>query len=334
VFAQQQFTGTNPTTITIATDPWIQRFLKVARQDGLSEMVKLLVEDPQSFYVQDNSYFRAAMRVDPQDALTSKDGKRHGCASVSLYRLESTGVLHPIAIVIDYRGDMQSSATIFNRRSDSTHDKDHEETDWPWRYAKMCAQSSDWLRHEVTIHLTNTHLIEEAIIVSAHRTLPPNHIIFRLMKDHWATTISVNHGARDTLIPFVIAQLAGVPAEGIVSFLNAAYGSFDWTGLYIPNDLNKRGFPMESLKPDSKFKNYTYGRNMALMWPAIRKFVSSVVTEEYHGSDADVKADAHLAAFCLEMRDQGRVTSFPQVQTLNELIDMVCVAGSCRKAVC
>jgi hypothetical protein len=323
-FAQQQFTGTNPTTLTVASGAWIQRFLKAARDDDLPEVAKLLEDDPQSFYVQDNSYFRGAMRLNPKDALKSDDGKRHGCASVSLYRLEPTGVLHPHAIVIDYRGDMQSSVTIFNRRNNSTRNKKYEETDWPWRYAKMCAQSSDWLRHEVTIHLTNTHLIEEAVIVSAHRTLPPDHIVFRLMKDHWATTISVNQGARATLIPAVILPLSGVSGANLVSFLNTAYDSFDWTGLYIPNDLNKRGFPMESLEHDPKFHNYAYGRNMALMWPAIRKFVSAVVTKEYQGRSVNVAADAHLAAFCAEMRDGARISTFPQVQTLDELIDMVC----------
>jgi hypothetical protein len=323
-FAQQQFTGTNPTTLTVASGAWIQRFLKEAEDHVVPEVATLLDADPQSFYVQDNSYFRGAMRLNAKAELKSDDGKRYACASVSLFRLESTGVLHPIAIVIDYRGDMQSSVTIFNRRTNSTRSSKFEETDWPWRYAKMCAQSSDWLRHEVTIHLTNTHLIEEAVIISAHRTLPPDHVVFRLMKDHWATTLSVNNGARAQLVPGVILPLSGISGENLVFFLNTAYDSFDWTGLYIPNDLNKRGFPMEALEHDPKFRNYAYGRNMALMWPVIRKFVSAVVMKEYHGRNSEVTADAHLAAFCAEMRDGARVSSFPQVKTLDELVDMVC----------
>jgi hypothetical protein len=244
-----------------------------------------------------------------------------------LFRLEDDGMLHPIAIVLDYKGDMASSVTIFNRRFRSTDSKANEETDWPWRYAKMCAQSSDWLRHEVTIHLTNTHLVEEAVIVAAHRTLPPDHVVFKLLKDHWTTTLSVNFGARQTLVPLVIAPLAGVQLKHLTTFLNHAYETFDWAGLYVPNDLAKRGFPPKALEHDPKFRNYAYGRNMALMWPAIRKFVASVVSQEYMGRDAHVRADAHLAAFCAEMRVSARIASFPEVKTLDELIDMVSGGG-------
>jgi hypothetical protein len=228
-----------------------------------------------------------------------------------------------MAIIIDYRGDMESSVTIFNRRIRATDSTRYEERDWPWRYAKMCAQSSDWLRHEVTIHLTNTHLIEEAVIVSAHRTLRPDHPVFQVMKEHWATTLSVNWGARATLIPGVILPLAGIGGPQMVQFLNHAYESFDWKSLYIPHDLNSRGFPMLALEHDPKFRNYVYGRNMSLMWPVLRKFVASHISKAYEGRDSNVVADAELSAFCAEMRGAARITSFPDVKTVEDLIDMV-----------
>lgn len=233
-------------------------------------------------------------------------------------------MLHPVAIIIDYRGDMSSSVTIFNRRIYSSDGTAYEETEWPWRYAKMCAQSSDWLRHEVTIHLTNTHLIEEAVIVSAHRTLRPDHPVFQIMKEHWATTLSVNFGARMTLLPGVILPLAGIGAPELVQFTNHAYESFDWESLYIPNDLNSRGFPMLSLEHNPKYKDYAYGRNMALMWSVLRKFVASHISKSYEGSDSKVAEDAELSAFCAEMRGAARINSFPEVKTVEELIDMVC----------
>jgi hypothetical protein len=243
-------------------------------------------------------------------------------------------MLHPVAIIIDYRGDMESSVTIFNERIISTAPTKGEERNWPWRYAKMCAQSSDWLRHEVTIHLTNTHLIEEAVIVAAHRTLSPKHPIFQLMKEHWGTTLSVNFGARMTLIPAVILPLSGVSPPQLVDFLKHAYHSFDWKALYIPNDLNGRGFPMQSLEHDPKFRDYAYGRNMALMWPVLRKFVASNISRAYEGRDSKVAADAQLAAFCAEMRGAARISSFPEVKTVDELIDMVCpTLWECSKLV-
>lgn len=248
---------------------------------------------------------------------------RYGCASVSLFRLESDGILHPVAIVIDYRGDMPSSVTIFNRRLHSSDSTAQEESDWPWRYAKMCAQSSDWFRHEVTIHLTNAHLVEEAIIVAGHRTLSPDHPVFQLMKDHWSTTIGVNNAARTTLIPGIIIPLAGVGAPQLVQFLNHAYESFDWTNLYVPNDLERRGFPMRSLEYDPKFRDYAYGRNMAMMWPVLRKFVAFHINKAYEGHDSKVAADPELSNFCAEMRGAARLAAFPEVKTIDSLIDMV-----------
>jgi hypothetical protein len=70
-FAQQQFTGTNPTTITIASGAWISRFQLTALREGHNEIADLLQKDAGSFYVQDNSYFRAAMRLNADVELKS-----------------------------------------------------------------------------------------------------------------------------------------------------------------------------------------------------------------------------------------------------------------------
>jgi hypothetical protein len=71
VFAQQHFTGTNPTTIGIASGAWIQRFMQETEEHCVPEVARLLREDAQSFYVQDNSYFRASMRLNADVELKS-----------------------------------------------------------------------------------------------------------------------------------------------------------------------------------------------------------------------------------------------------------------------
>ncbi|KAG8761312.1 hypothetical protein FRC12_009426 [Ceratobasidium sp. 428] len=260
-----------------------------------------------------------------KDAQIACGKDRYGAAPVALFHLADNGHLHPLAIVIDYKGSMAASIVIFNKRSTPSDDLAKEAQDWPWRYAKTCVQSADWLRHEVTIHLVNTHLVEEATIVAAHRTLPPHHIVFQVLQKHWETTLPLNRGARDELVPKVITKLAGVGPTELTKFLNHAYETFDWTRLFIPNDLENRGFPLADIEKSPKFHNYAYGRNMALMWSAIRSFVARIIELCYPGGDEHVAADTYLQAFSEEMRSSqgGNMSSFPEIKTLGGLIDTV-----------
>ncbi|KIJ29020.1 hypothetical protein M422DRAFT_61874 [Sphaerobolus stellatus SS14] len=319
VFGQQQFIGTNPTTITRASSYLIDEFMTASRTQQRADVKELLKGDPVNFYVQDYSDFRSTMGVSPNADFASEG--RYGCSSVVLFHLEPDGKLHPVAITLDYKGSMQHSVTIFNRRITSTIPGD-ESADWPWRYAKMCAQVSDWLRHEVAVHLVNTHLVEEVIIVSAHRTFEPHHIVFKLLEPHWNTTLALNQAARETLVPKIIIGMTGFTETQTYTFLKDAYSKFDWTGSYVPNDLRRRGFPIEDLGK-LKYHNYGYARNIARMWEILRKFVGTVLKTAYVGGDIQVADDQSISAFCQEVRSSsgGQLASFPNIKTLDELID-------------
>ncbi|KAI0702929.1 lipoxygenase [Cerioporus squamosus] len=311
-FAQQHFTGTNPTTITVASPFWVDQFRAAAAALGKKHYVDLLdSEDASSLYVQDYSYFRTAMGLAP-DAEIVSDQFKYGCAPVGLFRLEDGGRLHPLAIVIDYKGSIKDSVVIFNRRLASSVPSKGEEADWPWRYAKTCIQSADWLRHEVSIHLVHTHLVEEAVIVSAHRTLHPQHVVFELLRPHWETTLPLNDAARNTLVPQVIIPLAGAPPAQLTKFLNHAYATFDWQALMIPNDLERRGFPELRVRTQ-------HGPHV------LRTFVGSILTTYYPGGDASVAADEYVAAWYDEIRSEkgGQMKLFPEIKTLKSLIDVV-----------
>lgn len=320
-FGQQQFTGTNPTTITLAPLQWITAFKTVSRTQQRFDVTRLLTDHPQSLFVQDYSDFRSSMGLSPSAEFTSEG--RYGCASVALFHLEPSGKLHPLAIILDYKGSIENSVTIFNRRISSTSLGD-EGLDWPWRYAKMCAQVSDWLRHEVTVHLVNTHLVEEVIIIAANRIFEPHHIVFQLLEPHWNTTLSLNKAAREVLVPKIIIGMTGFSAAETYAFLKDAYDRFQWTDSYVPNDLRRRGFPIEDLDK-VKYHNYGYARNIARMWEILRSFVSMVLTEAYARGDSQVENDRSISAFCYEVRSQrlGQLASFPDIETLDELIDFV-----------
>ena len=169
-FAQQYFTGANPTTIEQASDQWVAHFSEASKDPAdqkAQQTVKTLAKRfRDSLYMQDYSYFRKAASVDESavikcefeesyregDETKHRKGFRYGCASVCLFYLTEAGTLHPLAIVIDWRGSADSSLTIYNReliKRDSSLNSlvgkveasgrklvsaVDEAEDWPWRY--------------------------------------------------------------------------------------------------------------------------------------------------------------------------------------------------------
>ncbi|KAH7633240.1 lipoxygenase [Sordaria sp. MPI-SDFR-AT-0083] len=329
-FAEQQFTGTNPTTITQAGKQWIGEFLTAARIGGYNEWISALeAADPASLFVQDGSYFRNAVGVSDHTAVLhhkqpgSDDNWSVG--AVSLFQLHDDGKLHPVAICIDYRGSVEQSVTIFNKRLTPNASTRTEKTDWPWRYAKTCAQVTDWMRHELTVHLTLAHLVEEAIIVGTNRSLPMEHPVYRLLSPHWYKTLSVNAAARATLVPQVIVDIVGISPEQCHSFIRHAYDTYEFVGNYVPNDLARRGFPntASGLSSSTKYRNYAYAKDVLALWTVLRSYVSEMLALSYP-SDESVAQDQYIQSWCAEMRQGGaHMSSFPEIRDLYSLTDAV-----------
>lgn len=189
-------------------------------------------------------------------------------------------------------------------------------------------QCSDWFRHEVTVHLTRTHLIEEAIIVSANRQLEPDHPVFRILRPHWRKTLALNGSARSTLVPSVILKIIGFERDQALRFIREEYRSFDFQNSYVPKDLSRRGFPPEELDTP-KFHNYAYARCINSMWNKIRDYVHDILSLSYPGdvNDANekVKDDSSIQEWCKEMRspDGADLREFPRIETFEELVDCV-----------
>lgn len=337
VFAQQNFTGTNPTTLRIASDEWITRFRDTAKKQNNNDMVQLIDEaaKAKSLYVQDYSDFRAKVGAGADEILTSNASlpfpnepktDRWAVAPVGLFNLPAAdGILHPLAIVIDYLKDMDSSVVLFNKRLTSCATNVDEATDWPWRYAKTCIQVADWHRHELGVHLALTHLVEEAVIVAAHRSFEDNHPVYRILKPHWLKTLAINAAARATLVPLVINNISGMQPAHIGKLVSAEYNNFNWTKRYIPNDLPDRGFPIDKVASgDKQYHNYAYGRNMIYMWETLRKFVATFLGAfPQIDSDEKVANDSNIRCWVKEMHENGKFPTFPDIKTRDELIDTV-----------
>ncbi|KAL2162900.1 hypothetical protein VTH06DRAFT_6736 [Thermothelomyces fergusii] len=327
-FADQQFTGTNPTTITRATPAWIAEFTAAARAGKYDEWAAVLAKsDPKSFFVQDGSYFRKAVGVsDPTRVLHHKEPSSDECwtvGAVSLFQLHDDGKLHPVAICIDYRESLDKSVTIFNKRMSPRDSTSGEKEDWPWRYAKTCAQVTDWMRHELAVHLTLSHFLEEAIIVATNRSLPMDHPVYRLLYPHWYKTLSLNAAARSTLVPQVIVEIVGLSPDQCYRFINNAYDTYDFVGSYVPNDLKRRGFPNTQLGLSHlRYKNYPYAKNALSLWTSIRAYVKAMLHISFP-SDTCVVADENIQQWVNEARTAAHIPSFPEIKTLDALVDAV-----------
>ncbi len=168
--------------------------------------------------------------------------------------------------------------------------------------------------------------MEEATIVAAHRAFDPDHLVYRCLSPHWTKTLPLNAAARATLVPQVVLPLIGLTEDATYAFIKASYDGFDWQKRYIPTDLARRGFPVDQLT-SSRYHNYAYGREIYHMWNTIHRFVEAFITNGGKGftSDAAVKADTQIQAWCDEMQadDGGRMSSFPRIQTVDELVDAI-----------
>ncbi|KAL6896495.1 lipoxygenase [Trichoderma evansii] len=338
-FAEQSFTGTNPTTlVNISKTPGnlLQEFIDTAERKGYKkwhERLSKAQSNPESLFVQDHRHFREAFGAAPDEELKHQEPNSElnwACAAVTLFELHEDGRLHPVAIVIDYKISMENSVTIFNNRLEPREPVGtgaaipEEESDWPWRYAKSCAQVSDWMRHEVGVHLTRSHFIEEAMIVATRRTIPMDAIIHTILSPHWYKTLSLNAAARTTLVPQVIKDLVGISPEYLQKYVIYEFENFDFSKHYVPNDLKERGFPntAEGLAAP-KYKNYAYAKNMVSMWAVIRKYVSAMLLTTYKEdtADAEIAKDTHIQNWVNEIRTNGRIKSFPDIKTLDALTD-------------
>ncbi|KAI1052890.1 hypothetical protein LB506_010100 [Fusarium annulatum] len=336
-FAQQHFSGVNPSTIETAPAEKIKTYIAEAEKQGL-DAVKKLLEECKDILIQDYSYFREATGVKndeefkntiPNPDPSGQPSYRYAAASVVVFQLHEDGRLHPLAITLDYKGSLDNSVTIFNKRlNPDDKGKIAEKDDWPWRYAKTVAQTADWARHEVATHLVDTHMIEEAIIVATNRTIPERHILYEILSPHWFRTLALNDAARKLLVPLVIARISGFasgqkpdPKVGAFGLVNWSYKNFNFQDKYIPNDLKKRGFDIEGEKSD-KYRNYPYASDMYLLWGIIREFVKSVLETKYTSDDVVAK-EACIADWCKEIQTSGQIPSFPTITTVGQLIDAV-----------
>ncbi|KAK8087464.1 hypothetical protein PG994_002438 [Apiospora phragmitis] len=129
-FAQQYFTGTNPTTIRQAGE-WTKIFLDAAT-DPKDGQMKAKISQRAAESPRDYSYFRAAAGTNDfrcefketyQEGGKKKERQayRYALSSVCLFNLADNGILEPLAIIIDWRGSADKSVFIYNKELNPKH---------------------------------------------------------------------------------------------------------------------------------------------------------------------------------------------------------------------
>lgn len=162
-----------------------------------------------------------------------------------------------------------------------------------WKMARTVVQSADGQLQELVFHLGRTHLVMEAAVVSAHRTMAPWHPLMVLLRPHFQSTLSINDHAVHSLIApgGQVEEIFAKTLAGSLECTTRGIAELDLSDLCPEVDAAHRLVDDRDALPDYPFRD-----DARELWPAIERFVGRYVAL-YYGDDADVVADRELSAF-------------------------------------
>uniref|UniRef100_A0A8C2ZSV3 Si:dkey-17e16.9 n=1 Tax=Cyclopterus lumpus TaxID=8103 RepID=A0A8C2ZSV3_CYCLU len=222
----------------------------------------------------------------------------HVTAGLCLLYLNPENKLMPIAIQLHQQPSEQNPIFL---PSDS-------ETDW--LLAKMFIRNADSMDHQAVQHLMKTHLLTEVYNVAALRSFSVIHPLYKLLFPHFHCTMSINIGARTTLLG----------PDGVLTILmRRALSETTYSSLCLPEDITARG--LESIP------NFYYRDDGLKLWDIINSFVKAVV-EYYYPSDSEVRKDNELQEWISEIFTHGflgnKASGFPEsFHTVEEVIKFI-----------
>lgn len=177
-----------------------------------------------------------------------------------------------------------------------------------WRIARNCVSAAHNTYHEVLTHLGFTHLISEAIFVSALRTLAPEHPVMALLARHCEGTLLINKLAVDLLIQpgRAVEYLIGSDLKTTHPWLAKHRREHSFRGNYLPARFAAAGTGEAKLLP-----HHPYREDGLLVWSAIFEWMADFVGV-FYADDAAVRADHELQAWAREVSspDGGCVRDF------------------------
>ncbi|XP_026791831.3 polyunsaturated fatty acid lipoxygenase ALOX12 [Pangasianodon hypophthalmus] len=180
-----------------------------------------------------------------------------------------------------------------------------------WLLAKMWVRHAEFQVSEVLSHLLRTHLIAEVFCVATLRHLPAVHPIYKLLTPHLKYTLEINCRARTQLISHdgIFKQVVSTGGDGLLVLSQREYKVLTYRSLQPRCDFTDRGV--------TKLNKYFYREHSLMLWDAIEKFVSSIVSL-YYGSDSEVVQDSELQAWIKDVVEEG-FANIPYFGLPNEL---------------
>jgi arachidonate 15-lipoxygenase len=304
VFGWQRYAGANPLDVRCLTekpDGFPVDDALLSHIAGTSTTIAAEIAERRLFYTDYSHLWDIASAVD------ARDGDRFFAAAKVMYWQPKGAPLKPVAIQL--RPTPADDNPLFTPADG-----------FDWEAAKIYAQSSDTMSHEMTHHLAQCHLILEPVAVAARRRLAANHPIGILLANHLEGLLAINDFGRRTLINpggFLDALMAGWLRETL-TIVTDGVRDYDWTAKSFHNDLKSRGLFEANPSYDLPWRD-----DGQLVWQAISDFVRDYVGL-YYTSPEDVAHDAELQRWLAEMRGPGRMSGLVErFSTVDDVVKIV-----------
>ncbi|XP_029696806.1 arachidonate 12-lipoxygenase, 12S-type [Takifugu rubripes] len=167
-----------------------------------------------------------------------------------------------------------------------------------WLLAKMWVRNTEFQVFQLLSHLLRTHLVMEVFCVATLRQLPDVHPVYKLLAPHLRYTLEINCRGRTQLISpdGIFKQVVSTGGEGVLVLAQREYSALTYRSLQPRNDFADRGV--------ARLPKYFYLEHSLMVWDAIDKFVSGVVSL-YYQSDQDVQQDPELQAWIRDITQEG-----------------------------
>lgn len=207
---------------------------------------------------------------------------------------------------------------------------------WGWEIAKTHVAVADTLVGAVWFHHARTHLIAEAAIVSAHRTMAPSHPLLVLLRPHFLGTLHINHLGAKVVFPEhgVLDWFTGTTQPVVRAVSAKSVQSCDFSETVFPKRLAARGVDDSGCLQEFPFRD-----DGLLVWNALAQWVNNYI-DVYYANDAAVLGDVELQAWIRQWSapDGGGIKGIgvngvvPTKGVLAETLTQLIFAGSALHA--
>jgi arachidonate 5-lipoxygenase len=255
-----------------------------------------------------------------------RNGQLYVTDPIVMFYVRESGVLVPIAIQLSQEPGPNNPVWTAN------------DSELDWLLAKMFVKATDSHYQSIYSHLVQTHFLMEAITLSMHRQLPPNHPLYKLLIQHCLFTVASGQMGRDLLVngeDSVFSKILAIPGHEC-DLMRKRFKDFTVNELIMPRAFAERGVDDEKLLP-----NYHFRDDAMLIWNKLTEYVTKILSLFYK-CDKDVADDTELQAFLTDLREHGLRKSagppnglpdkFASLPELVEVTTMIIFHSSCYHA--